>query len=164
MTTKATDRDQTLRTHVKGVLLGGGAHGTFEEVLGALPKNLRGRRPEGLAHSPWELLEHIRIAQKDILEFTRDPNWETPSWPDGFWPADPAPPDDEAWQQSVDETLEDRQALIDMATHPDVGLLAEIPHGRGQTYLRELLLAADHNAYHLGQFAAAAAALTRQSE
>ena len=112
---------------------------------------LRGKRPKGAEHSPWEVLEHLRIAQWDILDFTRNPNYQHLPWPEGYWPATPAPPDAKAWDKSVRAFRRDLKAMCDLVADPATDLYARIPHGNGQTILREALLVADHNAYHLGE-------------
>jgi hypothetical protein len=121
--------------------------------VGDVPADRRGTRPEGAAHSPWELIEHIRIAQHDILEFSRNPDYSSPSWPEGYWPASPAPPEEAAWGESVEAMLADNQAMQDLVADGSADLYAPIPWGDGQTVLREAMLVADHNSYHLGQLA-----------
>jgi hypothetical protein len=116
-----------------------------------LPVDARGRTPAGLPYSPWQLLEHLRIAQHDILDFCRNPDYRELSWPDDYWPAAAAPPFAAAWDESIRQFREDRAALQALARDSAVDLGARIPHGTGQTYLRELLLAADHAAYHVGE-------------
>ncbi len=144
------DTNKALREHLHYLLRGGGAHPGFEKVVSDLPSNLRGEKPTGLPHTPWRLLEHMRIAQRDILEFCRDPSHVSPEFPDGYWPSDDAPPHGDAWDKSVAAFRADLRAVQDLvAETPD--LLARIPDGDGQTFLREALLVADHNAYHLGQ-------------
>src|SRR5215831_19615811 len=143
--------DQVLREHLLYLLRGGGAHLHFDAAVADLPANLRGARPPGVPHTPWRLLEHMRIAQWDILEFSRNPRHVSPSWPAGYWPAGDAPPDDAAWDKSVAQFRADLQAMKDLVANPSTELYARIPHGEGQTILREALLVADHNAYHLGQ-------------
>ena len=145
----ATDSD--LRQHVLNLLKGGNAHVTFEDAVKNFPSELRGKKPRGSEYSAWQLLEHLRIAQWDILEFSRDPKHRSPDWPSGYWPAKPAPPDDKAWDKSVRAFRRDLKALCDMVADESIDLFARIPHGDGQTVLREALLAADHNAYHIGQ-------------
>lgn len=140
-----------VREHVLYLLRGGGAHVDFETAIKGLPVDLRGKRPKGAAHSPWEILEHMRLAQWDILEFSRDPHHVSPKWPEGYWPEAPAPPNAAAWSRSlraIREGLDEMCALVESSS---TDLLAPIPHGTGQTILREALLVADHNAYHLGQ-------------
>jgi uncharacterized damage-inducible protein DinB len=145
--------DQTagLREHVLYLLKRGGAHPDFEKAIADLSEDLRGARAEGVPHTPWRLLEHMRIAQQDILEFTRDARHESPDWPEGYWPAGDGPPDEKAWDRSVGAFRAGLRAMQDLVADPATDLLAPLPHGRGQTALREALLVADHNAYHLGQ-------------
>jgi len=128
------------------------AHASFEDAVKDMPANLRGKRPEGLPYSAWELLEHLRLAQRDILDFCVDPNYkEDKTWPDDYWPPSPAPPSDAAWQDSIRAFVADRKAMQKLAADTSVDLEAKIPLGSGQTYLRELVLIIDHNAYHVGQ-------------
>jgi hypothetical protein len=143
--------DQSLREHLVYLLAGQGAHLDFDAAVADLPLALRGVRPKGLPHSPWELLEHLRIAQWDILEFSRNPKHVSPDWPSGYWPADPAPPDDAAWDKSVAGFHRDLAEMRQLVEDPRTDLYARLPHGEDQTILREALLVADHNAYHLGQ-------------
>ncbi len=143
--------DQALREHVLYVLQGGGAHLNFEQAIADLPDDLRGAKVAEVPHTPWRLVEHMRICQWDILEFSRNPNHVSPDWPDGYWPQSDEPPDSTAWDKSVQDFRDDLQAMIDLIADPATDLFAEIPHGDGQTILREALLVADHNAYHLGQ-------------
>jgi hypothetical protein len=140
-----------LREHVLFLLSGGGAHAGFDAAVAGLPAALRGRRPKGAEHSPWELLEHMRLAQWDILEFSRNRKHVSPAWPEGYWPATPAPPRASVWQASVRAFRRDLKAMQKLVKDPRSDLFARIPHGDGQTLLREALLVADHNAYHLGQ-------------
>jgi len=141
----------SLRQHLKDTLRMKGAHISLEEALKDFPAALRGAKPKGAPYSAWQVLEHMRIAQEDILDFSRNPKYVEKHWPADYWPSSDAPPDDSAWDKSVkqfESDLEEMQALI-ADTHND--LLVKIPHGAGQTLLREALLVADHNAYHLGQ-------------
>ncbi len=147
----SADRDASLRQHLLELLKGGQAHATFDAAVKDLPVALRGKRPKGAEHSPWEMLEHLRIAQWDILDFTRNPNYLHLPWPEGYWPATAAPPDEKAWDKSVRAFRRDLKAISDLVADPATDLHAKIPHGDGQTVLREVLLVADHNAYHLGQ-------------
>jgi hypothetical protein len=147
----AAGRDAALRKHLLELLDGGHAHATFDAAVKNLPPALQGRRPQGAEHAPWEILEHLRIAQWDILEFSRNPGHVSPQWPDGYWPPTPAPPDAKAWDKSVRGFRRDLKAMCDLVSGPSTDLFARIPHGDGQTILREALLAADHNAYHLGE-------------
>jgi hypothetical protein len=143
--------DTALREHVTYLLKGGGAHADFEAAVKGLPVELRGKRPKGSPHSAWELLEHMRIAQWDILEFARNAQHQSPKWPEGYWPEKAAPPNDRAWAKSVRAFREDLNAMMALVSDPATDLFAKIPHGQGQTILREALLAADHNAYHIGE-------------
>ena len=143
--------DKVLREHLVKMLKGGEAHATFDAGVKNVPVNLRGKRPKGAEHSPWEVLEHLRIAQWDILEFSRKPDHKSPEFPGGYWPQAQTPPNEKAWEQSVQAFNKDLEALCKLVTDESTDLLAKIPHGDGQTILREALLAADHNAYHLGE-------------
>jgi hypothetical protein len=145
------DRDASLRQHLLELLKGGHAHATFDAAVKNLPVALRGNRPRGAEHSPWEVLEHMRIAQWDILEFSRDAAHQSPEWPSGYWPAAAEPPNAMAWEKSVRAFRRDLKAMSDLVADPATDLSARIPHGDGQTILREALLVADHNAYHLGE-------------
>jgi hypothetical protein len=145
------DRDKALRDHLLYLLRDGGAHLDFDRAVADLPPKPRGARLAGMPHTPWQLVEHMRIAQWDILEFSRNPKHVSPPWPDGYWPNGDAPPNSRAWDQAVDEFRRDLKAMCDLVADPRTDLFAKIPHGDGQTVLREALLVADHNAYHLGQ-------------
>lgn len=127
------------------------AHVGIEAAVGAFPADLRGVRPEGLPYSAWELLEHVRLAQRDILDFCRDPAYEQGTWPEDYWPEGPAPPGPDAWDRTLSAVREDREAVKRLVLDPALDLGAEVPHGSGQTYLREVLLVVDHGAYHVGQ-------------
>jgi len=144
-------QDQSLREHLIYLLDGGGAHVNFDAAVSGLPAALRGVRPSGLPHTPWELLEHMRIAQWDILEFSRRAKHVSPPWPAGYWPGTPAPPDDSAWDKSVKAFRADLASVRRIVKNPKTNLHAKITHGTGQTILRVVLLVADHNAYHVGQ-------------
>ncbi len=145
------DRDARLREHLLHLLRGGGAHLSFEEAIRDLQPQLRGRRLNGIPQSPWRIVEHMRIAQWDILEFCRNPNHVSPAFPDGYWPTGDAPPSPAAWEDGIEAFKADLEAMKEFVTDPAVDLFGPIPHGTGQTILREALLVADHNAYHLGQ-------------
>jgi uncharacterized damage-inducible protein DinB len=145
------DQTAKLREHLLYLLKGGGAHLNFDKAIADLPAELRGAKPPGVPHTPWRLLEHMRIAQRDILEFTRNPRHVSPPWPEGYWPDGDAPPDDGAWDRSAAAFRADLRAMQDLVADPATDLFAPLPHGKGQTALREALLVADHNAYHLGQ-------------
>lgn len=147
----AADRDAALRQQLLALLTGGQAHADFETAVKNVPTALRGKRPKGAEHSPWEVLEHLRIAQWDILEFSRNAKHKSPDWPSGYWPSVQAPPDEKAWDKSVRAFRRDLKAMSELVTSESTDLFAEIPHGDGQTVLREALLLADHNAYHLGE-------------
>jgi uncharacterized damage-inducible protein DinB len=140
-----------LREHLLYLLRGGGAHLDFEKAVAGLPPELRGVRPAGLPHSPWRLLEHLRIAQWDILEFYRNARHVSPPFPEGYWPPGDGPADAGAWGRSADAFRADLRALQGLVADPASDLFTPVPHGQGQTLLRQALLVADHNAYHLGQ-------------
>ena len=143
--------DKALREHVDYLLGGGGAHLDFDKAVAGLPPEKRGVRAAHTPHTAWRLVEHLRIAQWDILEFSRNPKHVSPEWPAGYWPEGDAPPDDKAWDRSVAAFKADLAAVRALVNDPKTDLFAKIPHGDGQTILREALLVADHNAYHLGQ-------------
>ena len=145
------NNEKALREHVLYLLEGGGAHAKFDEVIAGIPPNLRGQRPTKLPHSLWMLLEHLRIAQWDILEFSCNPKYASLKWPEGYWPSTEAPPSAADWNASVRNFRQDLKAMQDLVKDPKTDLFARIPWGDGQTILREALLLADHNAYHLGQ-------------
>lgn len=143
-----------LRAHLLRLLDWQDAHVTFEAAVDGITGEMRGRRPDGLPYSPWQLVEHMRIAQADILDFCRNPEYAEMRWPDDYWPASAQPPSEAAWNASIQAFRRDQEALARLAADPAIDLFAAIPHGTGQTYLRELLLVADHNAYHVGQLVA----------
>jgi hypothetical protein len=145
-------RDKSLREHLVYLLAGGGAHAKFDDVLKGLPPDLRGKKPAKFPHSPWMLLEHMRLAQWDILEFSRNSKHVSPDWPQGYWPKTQAPPTSTAWTKGSQEFQRDLKAMQDLVADPATDLYAPILWGDSQTILREALLVADHNAYHLGQF------------
>ena len=140
-----------VREQLLALLRGGNAHATIDDVLKNFPVKLRGVKPKDAPHTAWQLLEHMRIAQWDILEFSRDAKHTSPSWPEGYWPDAEEPPSSGAWDDSVKAVKRDLKALQKLVEDPKTDLHAKIPHGTGQTIFREALLAADHNAYHLGQ-------------
>lgn len=146
--------EKSLRAHLTRLLEWHDAHADFDQVVAGVPAQMQGVRPEGLPYSLWELLEHMRLAQADILDFCRNPQYRQPAWPADYWPPTQAPPTPDAWEQSVATFRAERQALMEMAADPELDLLADIEHGEGQTYLREILLVADHGAYHLGEMVA----------
>ena len=143
--------DKALCSHVLELLKGGHAHADLDSALADFPPKLRGKKPKGAEHTAWQLLEHIRIGQWDILEFSRNAKHVSPKWPEGYWPKTEAPPSVAAWNMSIRKVREDRKAMEKLVTSTKSDLFAPIPHGTGQTLLREALLVADHNAYHIGQ-------------
>lgn len=143
--------DSATRTQLAALLDWKDAHVDFDTAIAGIPADARGTRPADLPYSAWQLLEHIRLAQHDILDFCRNPDYKELEWPADYWPRSPEPPDEAAWDESIRAYRQDRQALQQMATDASVDLLSTIPHGSGQTYLRELLLVADHTAYHVGE-------------
>jgi hypothetical protein len=142
---------EALGKHIVELLAAGHAHVNLESALKGLPVKLRGIRPKGAEHTAWQLLEHIRIAQWDILEFSRNPKHVSPAWPEGYWPKTEAPPSAAAWNKSMRQVSTDLKAMQTLVTGKKSDLFRAIPHGDGQTLLREALLLADHNAYHAGQ-------------
>src|SRR5580658_4259540 len=144
--------DKILREHLQKLLLGHEAHENWKAALSGFPVEQRGIKPKGAPHSAWELLEHARIAQWDILEFCRNPEHVSPDWPAGYWPKHTAPPNAGAWDRSAKSLLHDMKAIANLVANPMTNLTSPIRHGSGQTILREALLVADHNSYHVGQF------------
>ena len=143
-----------LRAQLTKILEWEDAHASLDHAIEGIPAAVRGKVPEGAAHSAWQLVEHLRIAQHDILDFCVNPSYEEIPSMEEYWPKGAAPPSDAAWTKSIDALRHDRAQLQRLAEDPKVDLFARIPHGSGQTYLRELLLVADHNAYHAGQLVA----------
>lgn len=143
--------ETALRQHVVDLLTSKGAHADFEAAIEGLPANLRGVRPKGAEYSAWELLEHLRIAQWDILDFSVNPNYKHREWPAEYWPKSHAPASEAEWDQSVENFRRDLKKMCELVANVSTDLFAKIPHGDGQTILREALLTADHNAYHIGQ-------------
>src|ERR1700680_3583251 len=144
-------QSDALREHVLDLLRGRNAHVDFETAVADLPSNLRGLKPKGSPHTTWQLVEHMRIAQGTIREFSRDPKHVSPSGPAGYWPKTEAPPSPAAWNNSLRKFRADWKAMAKLVADGKSNLFARIPHGTGQTLMREALLVADHNAYHLGQ-------------
>ena len=142
--------DTALREQLARLLDWHEAHAGFDKAVDGMPPGLCGLTPPGLPHSPWQILEHIRIAQQDILDFCVNPAYQEKTWPDDYWPS-AAPPDASAWRESVAACRRDRAALQALVRDPRTDLFATIPHGTGQTFLREVLLVADHASYHVGQ-------------
>ena len=149
----AKQEDESLRKHVLYLLRGGGAHLSFDDFVNSFPADLCGRRIEGLPYTPWQVLEHIRLAQWDILEFSRDASHVSPEFPKGYWPRPDELGTPELWQQTIEAFRNDRQQMEALVENESTDLHAKIPHGDGQTILREALVLADHNAYHLGVLA-----------
>jgi hypothetical protein len=148
---RTANSDRALRQHLVDLLESGGAHATYDDVVKDFPVELRGRKPDAFPHTPWMLLEHLRLAQWDILEFSRKADHVSPPWPAGYWPKTEAPPSDTAWNQSIKEFRRDLKAMQNLVADPKSDLFARIPWGDGQNILREALLVADHDAYHLAQ-------------
>lgn len=159
MTAPSTDPDRSLRDHLVRLLGWEDAHVGFDAAVLGLAPALRGRVPAGMVHSAWQLLEHLRRAQWDILDFCRNPGYVEPESMEEYWPPSPTPPGGAAWDESVAAFRRDLEAMRALARDETVDLHARIPHGQGQTTLRELLLVADHNAYHVGQLVAVRRAL-----
>ena len=147
----ASKNDKVLREHLLSLLGGGNAHLDFDKAVADFPFELCGLKPDGIPYSAWQILEHLRIAQWDILEFSRNPQHVSPEWPADYWPFSDAPPSEKEWLESVRAFRSDLKEMEDLVRDPRTDLLTKIPHGEGQTMLREAMLAADHNAYHLGQ-------------
>jgi hypothetical protein len=143
--------DKSIRDHLLWLLRGGNAHLDFDSAVAGLPAKLRGVKPAGLPYSAWMLVEHMRLAQWDILEFSQNPKHVSPKWPEGYWPRAAAPPNARAWRNALAAFRRDLRSMQQLVADLATDLYARIPHGDGQTILREALLVADHNAYHLGQ-------------
>jgi len=142
---------ESLREHLLNLLSGAWAHMEFDKAVADFPPDLRGKKTQGLPYTAWQLLEHMRIAQWDILEFSRNPKHVSPDWPAGYWPRTEAPAAKSGWDESVSRFKNDLEGMRKLVSSPDTDLFSLIPHGTGQTILREAMLLADHNAYHLGQ-------------
>jgi uncharacterized damage-inducible protein DinB len=143
--------DKVLRDNIVQLLKGGQAFVTFEQALKNVKPGLRNKRPSKEIHSIWENLEHMKIAQEDILKYTIDPSWVSPDWPNGYWPKESGTIKDRDWDDTINAFLKDRDEVIKIAKNEKIDLASIIPHTKEHTYLREILLVADHNAYHLGQ-------------
>lgn len=143
-------KDTAIRDLLARLLSWEDAHVGFDDAVAEVPEDMRGKQPSGL-HSPWELVEHLRITQHDILDFCVNPKYEEMEWPKDYWPASPQPASAAEWEKSIAQFKRDRAALQELAANPAIDLTARIPHGTGQTYLREIGLVADHTAYHVGQ-------------
>jgi hypothetical protein len=160
----ADDKDRALREQLLNLLRGGGAHIHFEEAVKGFPAELINKKAEGVPYTPWHLLEHMRIAQWDILEFSRSASHVSPRWPEGYWPDKGGEASADDWQRSVEAFRADLGAIEELVEDPSTDLYARIPHGEGQTILREVLLVADHNAYHLGALVTLRRALEAEAE
>ena len=147
------DPDKVVRDQLLSFLRGGNAHLTFDQAVADFPPDHINVQPPNVSYTPWHLLEHIRIAQWDILEFIRDPEHVSPQWPEGYWPPSGEKADEKKWGKTITDFHADLQALQDMVQDPATDLYAPIAHAREYTVLREILLVADHNAYHIGEFA-----------
>ena len=145
--------DEVVRQELVALLDGRQAHMNFEDSVAGFPMEFANVRPPNVPYTPWQLLEHIRITQWDILEFVRNPNYQSPNWPEGYWPAPETRASESDWRKTVEAIQADLRAMKEMALDPAVDLYSRIPHGSGQTILREVMLVADHNAYHIGEFA-----------
>ena len=143
--------EKSLRKHLVELLDGGHAYAPFDKIIAGFPPKFRGEIPNGLPHSAWMLLEHLRFTQWDILDFSQNPKYVTPKWPDDYWPKSPSPPSTAAWDKSIKSFQDDLDAMKMLVSDPTTDLFAKIPWGDGQSVLREALLVADHNAHHLGQ-------------
>lgn len=143
--------EPALRSHLKALLSARQAHCTFEDAVAHVPPTRRGERPDKMPYSMWELVEHIRLGQRDILEYCRSPDYEAPDWPSDYWPDDATPPTDDAWSESISAVKRDRQAMVDIVMDDTIDLYDTVPSSDEHTYLREAILVADHNAYHIGQ-------------
>jgi hypothetical protein len=141
---------EAMRELLAKLLAWSDAHVGFDDAVADIPEHLRGTQPSGL-HSSWELIEHLRITQHDILDFCLNPDYEEMTWPKDYWPPSPEPPSTAAWNDSIARFTRDREALQKLVADPSIDLTAKIPHGDGQTYGREIVLAADHTSYHVGQ-------------
>ncbi|MCZ2096197.1 MAG: DinB family protein [Chloroflexota bacterium] len=148
-----TTSDSVSREQVLALLRGGNAHMPFDEAVADFPLDRINDRAPNVSYSPWQLLEHIRITQEDILEFTRDPDWVSPSWPEGHWPAPDEEADPARWTATINAIRRDLEAMQALVADPANSLTDDLPHAPGYTLLREALLVADHNAYHIGEFA-----------
>lgn len=140
-----------MRENLVELLRGEGAHVSAGKALEGLPPEQRGVRPVTGVHSVYELLEHMRIAQEDILRYTLDTGWKSPPWPSGYWPKESVGVTEDAWESSVSRFFSDLEEVVRIAEDTSIDLASPIPHGEGRTFLREILLVADHNAFHAGQ-------------
>src|SRR5688500_10053837 len=148
------DTGSTIRSIVASSLDWDQAHATFDAAVANMPKDLRGKRPDNFPHSAWELVEHIRIAQEDLADYMERADYHQIKWPDDYWPKTPAPPSDAAWDESIAAVIRDREHIKQIANRESIELASNIPWGEGRTYLRTILVAVDHTAYHVGQIIA----------
>ena len=151
--------DKALRDQVAALIRWEDAHAGIDQIVDGVPADKWGAAAPGLPYTLWQLLEHLRLAQRDILDFCRNPGYTQPRWPEDYWPKESVRPTAGAVARSIAAFREDQEALTALALDENVDLFARIPHGTGQTYLRELLLVADHTSYHLGQMVAVRRAL-----
>jgi hypothetical protein len=158
-----TDTDKSLRDHLLSLLRDGNAHLSYDDFIADFPADACGRRIEGVPYTPWQVLEHMRIAQWDILEFSRDAKHVSPKWPEGYWPEAAQLGNEELWKETIAKFCNDLKQMEALVADPSTDLFAEIPHGSGQTILREALLVADHNSYHLGALVVLARILKAES-
>ena len=147
------DTDAEVRKQLRALLTGGNAHMTFDEAVAQFPVDRINTRPPHVPYTPWHLLEHMRLSQWDILDFIRNPQYVSGQWPDDYWPPKDAMADQAIWEKTLASFYADQRALLEILEDPSVNLYEPIPHGQGQTILREIQLVADHNAYHTGEFA-----------
>jgi hypothetical protein len=147
---RVDQNDKAIRKHVLSLLRGGNAHISFDDFVADFPVEACGRKIEGLPYTAWQVLEHMRIAQWDILEFSRDAAHVSPKFPKGYWPDPDEPGNAELWKNTVERFRADLKQMEELVADQSIDLFVKIPHGKGQTVLREALLIADHNAYHLG--------------
>ncbi len=146
------NQDDVLREQLLSLLRGGNAHMSFDQAVNDFPMDKINTQPPNLPYTPWHLLEHIRLAQRDILDFIRDPAYVSPEWPAGYWPPQGEKADEARWRRTIEEFRADRREMEKIVKNPDTDLTALMPQGEKYTILREILVAADHNAYHLGEF------------
>ncbi len=145
------DTDKTIREYLKRTLSWEDAHLNFENAVKDLPKEYRGKKPDGFPYSIWQLVEHIRISQWDILDFTRNPDYKELAWPGDYWPENEAPASDDEWKRSLRDIRKDRDEFKKLLDDPEFDLFKRFEHGTGQTLFRQAILIADHAAYHVGQ-------------
>ena len=155
-------QDEVIREQLVALLRGGNAHMSFDQAVANFPMDQINTQPPGLPYTPWRLLEHIRLAQRDILDFVRDPAYVSPEWPEGYWPPQGEEADEARWRQTIEEFLADRREMEKIVASPDTDLSASMPQGQRYNVLREVLVAADHNAYHLGEFGLIRGALEKE--